>query len=316
MWLFIPMTVAGRTGSVATCRDLHSAQELADWSSASMSQNPDIELCVTSSGKLLRRPASWRGWRTRPWIRLLSGTTWRPSTAGHGVARFISSLADIHASHSVVRANAEEKTTRGTFGRTSAGSSRKLTRSGASSRTSKGISIWEPPTSSRTFKAWATQLKRDCFQRLKSVHPTYGAGSSFWPTPTKSLYCNRTEIELSDAGMRLRNDPSQTGSQIALGNATRQWTQTWLLIRAWNARPKGRPSFRSSRPLHLSLMFGHRSSTGDLTFNPSFSDWIMGWPIGWTEPMRPATEWSAWLLRMRGELSKLPTSIRGGDQVA
>src|SRR5690606_3615428 len=98
-----------------------------------------------------------------------------------------------------------------------------------------------------------------------------------------------------------------------LGNAARQWTLVWLLVRAWNARPAGRPSFLSSRPLHLSLMPGPRSSTGDLTFNPSFSDWIMGWPIGWTDPMRPVTGWSAWLQRMRGELSKLPTLQPAGD---
>ncbi|MGO7986112.1 hypothetical protein [Rhizobium leguminosarum] len=44
-----------------------------------------------------------------------------------------------------------------------------------------------------------------------------------------------------------------------------------------------------------------------LTFNPNFSDWIMGWPIGWTDPMRLVTAWSVWLQRMRGELSKMPT---------
>ncbi|WP_245426310.1 DNA cytosine methyltransferase [Phyllobacterium bourgognense] len=56
-------------------------------------------------------------------------------------------------------------------------------------------------------------------------------------------------------------------------------------------------------PRHLSP----RSSTNDLTFNPNFSDWIMGWPIGWTDPMQPVTGWSAWLQLMRGELSRLPT---------
>lgn len=59
-------------------------------------------------------------------------------------------------------------------------------------------------------------------------------------------------------------------------------------------------------PLHLTLNAGPRSSIGDLTFNPNFSDWIMGWPTGWTDPTRPVTEWSVWLQRMRGELSKMP----------
>ncbi len=40
-----------------------------------------------SNGKPTPQPLSWRGWKTRPWIRLLSGTTLEPSTAAqrHGV---------------------------------------------------------------------------------------------------------------------------------------------------------------------------------------------------------------------------------------
>jgi hypothetical protein len=105
--------------------------------------------------------------------------------------------------------------------------------------------------------------------------------------------------------MKFRNDPTQTGSQIALGKAARLWTMMWFLMKSWNANPKGNAIFLSSRPLHLKLDAGPRSSSGDLIFNPNFSDWIMGWPTGWTDPMQPATEWSAWLRRMRGELLRL-----------
>jgi hypothetical protein len=42
--------------------------------------------------------------------------------------------------------------------------------------------------------------------------------------------------------------------------------------------------FPFSRRLHLTLATGQRYSRGDLTFNPNLSDWMMGWPIGWSEP--------------------------------
>ncbi|WP_342212861.1 hypothetical protein [Rhizobium sp. CFBP 8762] len=106
---------------------------------------------------------------------------------------------------------------------------------------------------------------------------------------------------------RMRDDAAAGGSQFGLGKAARVWTHIWLLMKACGARPTKPFSFQSSRPLHLSLNAGARSSTTDLTFNPNFSDWIMGWPIGWTDPTQPVTEWSLWLRRMRGELSKLPT---------
>ena len=113
-------------------------------------------------------------------------------------------------------------------------------------------------------------------------------------------------MELSRDGLKLRDDPTQSGSQIALGKAARTWTIIWLMMKAFGAKPTKAFSYPHSRPLHISLNAGPRSSIGILTFNPNFSDWIMGWPIGWTDPTRPVTAWSAWLRHMRGELSKLP----------
>jgi hypothetical protein len=80
---------------------------------------PPIELWVTSSGTPIRRPSSWRGWRTRPWIRLLSGTTSRPSMADHGAAAWISSLRGSPASPSRPPARAGAWTTSGGSGRRS-----------------------------------------------------------------------------------------------------------------------------------------------------------------------------------------------------
>ncbi len=42
-----------------------------------------------------------------------------------------------------------------------------------------------------------------------------------------------------------------------------------------------------------------------MTLNPRFTEWLMGWPIGWTEFELAETEWFHWLQRMRGELSRM-----------
>jgi hypothetical protein len=39
-----------------------------------------------------------------------------------------------------------------------------------------------------------------------------------------------------------------------------------------------------------------------ITLNPRFTEWLMGWPVGWTEFELAETEWCLWLQRMRGEL--------------
>ncbi len=42
-----------------------------------------------------------------------------------------------------------------------------------------------------------------------------------------------------------------------------------------------------------------------MTLNPRFTEWLMGWPIGWTEFELAETEWFHWLQLMRGELSRM-----------
>jgi len=42
-----------------------------------------------------------------------------------------------------------------------------------------------------------------------------------------------------------------------------------------------------------------------ITLNPRFTEWLMGWPIGWTQFELAETEWFRWLQRMRGELSRM-----------
>ena len=85
-WLYIPPDALPEPETHA-CSASPSAPARAGSTSGSPSPSPDIVLWVTSSGKPSPQPLSWRGWKTRPWIRLLSGTTLEPSTAARGAAR-------------------------------------------------------------------------------------------------------------------------------------------------------------------------------------------------------------------------------------
>jgi hypothetical protein len=46
-------------------------------------------------------------------------------------------------------------------------------------------------------------------------------------------------------------------------------------------------------------------SSGPRRLNPLFVEWLMGWPLGWTDFGPVGTEWSRWLRLMRSELSRL-----------
>ena len=66
----------------------------------------DTELFAGASGTHTPRPLSWRGWKTRPWIRRLSGLTLPPLTAAPGAKKWIWSLPDTPASRSAPPAHA------------------------------------------------------------------------------------------------------------------------------------------------------------------------------------------------------------------
>jgi hypothetical protein len=291
VWLFIPPK--DMTSFSASAFALVSQDSI----SAFTSQNPDIGLRVMSSETVSLRPLSWHGWRMRPWLLLLSGTISNPSMAALGVAEFISSLPVIPASPSPSRDCERGKKTRVISGQMSRASCARSNPNGAFSRTSQGTSPLACTTSSETFKLWATGLQRASYQRRKLAGRTCAKGSSFWPTPTFKGSGNRACVSLSPAGLQFKTDMNQTGSQIGLRNAAMAWTLLWELMRAAGWEPKVSPSSHRCRVI---LLNGEKHSTGALTLNPAFSDWMMGWPPGWTDPLQPVMGWSRWLQRARG----------------
>ncbi|SHM61476.1 hypothetical protein SAMN05444272_2750 [Roseibium suaedae] len=195
--------------------------------------------------------------------------------------------------------------TRAISGRTSPGSSENAIPNGSSAKTSKDIWTVDLKRSPGTFRQWAIASTRDCSRRLKLARPTSGRGSSFWPTPTISLYCCRTDVLIDQGAFRFRTATDQKGSQHSIGNAARVWSVFWMTAQTMGLKPSQALISRSSHPLHVTLMPGTRTCPGDWTFNPNFSDWLMGWPIGWSDPGQPVTGLSRWLQRMRGEISRL-----------
>lgn len=152
-------------------------------------------------------------------------------------------------------------------------------------------------SSPETFRQWATGLQRASYQRRKSAGRTCASGCSFWPTPTFKSSGNTVTLLPSPAGLKLMKDERQSGKQMGLKNAVYSWTVLWELLMAMGWTPR---SPVSSLPYRVRLRSGETGSLIGQTLNPQFSDWLMGWPPGWTEPLRPVTGWSRWLQHARG----------------
>lgn len=298
LWLFIPLGTLDPETRLEVSR---SARDTAAWSSACTSRNPGFEPFASLSGTPSRRPPSWPGWKTRPWIRRLSGMTLPPSTAGLGVARWISSLRATPASPSAPAGTSADLKTRATSGPTSPASRASASRSGSSSRTSRDTCPWALPTSPESYRTWALRQKRACSRRLRSALGTGAGASSCWPTPTACTNGNHPLVEVGPDGVRFIKDRFQPSLLTA--------ARTWLAIRILQeAGLMTSADCLSSLRVHLSIRLGPECSAPGRTFNPNFSDWMMGWPSGWTDPEAPATEWSHWLQRSRTALSELPST--------
>ena len=146
------------------------------------------ELFVTLSGKATQRPYSWRGWQTRPWMKLLSGVTLQPSTAASGMELWKQFVSAFHVPTSVLQANKKE--------------SRKGRDRGCSlkpaelfakydqgiflSKTSQDSFLTDSCQSySESFPKWGSMRSGECFQQEMWVAPILEkeSSSSRWITP-------------------------------------------------------------------------------------------------------------------------------------
>lgn len=164
--------------------------EASSLDSSSSSETP-TDVSAMSSGKVSPRPPSWSGWKTRPWIERLSGTTSAPSLATSTAARWISSLEGSRASHSAALADAAELMTPAGCGQRSPEPFATYDRASSSWRMCEESSPRRrtSPRSNTSSKTWPTSgsmRNGNCYKRPKSEPPTSVSGGGLlpvWPTP-------------------------------------------------------------------------------------------------------------------------------------
>ena len=345
-----------------------------------------------------------RAWKTKPWMRLLSGLTLKPSMQSRGVDAWISSLRDIRASHFPSPEQNAQKKTRATSGHTYGKSCAQSSQESAFSKTSPTIYDWGSNKSTMTYDQWITALRRVCLQRKKSVRRTSVNGflswrtvkateamggclsyqkfkerldagmplslrdqvKHMWPTVrvSSSNGASQNEINQGNPKRRLENSavmwPTVTATDSSVNKArppekmirkdgrnvlrtpslaetvmqskdfpyTKQDLQAqksgknyktakvnWPtpLSRDWKDTPNMKP--RKTGQIYLSETayncgrqvpaIPNHGDPSQMRLNPLFTEWLMGWPIGWTEFAPVETAWCHWLRHMRLELSLL-----------
>lgn len=283
-------------------------------------------------------PASLsRIWKQDGWIRRLSGLMLEPSTAQAGAAKLIASLPDIPVSRSASRDASEPTKTHGICGHMLPASPVKSNPSGAFSRTSPTIYRWDLNRSAMTWATWVTRLRQACLARKKWVRRTAASGclsSLNWATPNTMDHLPQRSTAamqrlMGKGGQREgRSRPSNLREQILWpspraqepgstssghGNALGETAKAWPtpLSRDWKDTPNDKggrqesvaeAAFHFGRHTHATLPDG---KPFPMSLNPAFTEWLMGWPIGWTESEPAVTGWCRWQQHMLGALSAL-----------
>lgn len=177
MWLYIPREYC------------LSSQESVDLIAQYGLFFQNAELFVTLSGKPTPRPYSWRGWKTRPWMKLLYGVTLQPSTVSASMDAWTQSLAASHARtcQSQEDRKALKKETDRDSSLNTAELFAKLGPDGFSSKTSQDSFLTEQcQPYLKNFPKWGSMRSGELFQQEMWVAPILEKESSSWPTPRKS----------------------------------------------------------------------------------------------------------------------------------
>jgi hypothetical protein len=279
-WLHVPPAALRASSPAEECSTPESA-----WPA-------ELSLWCTSSEGHTPRPSSWPGWRKRPWVALLSGTTSPPSTLERGVAWWISSLAAAPAKtspspESGLALLAHEAAS----GSTNSASLRRQGLLFSSGKTSEEQSGPRSTWLRTTLSASATELRLALSALQMSEPPTTESDSSSWPTPSAKPYgssqngINSTRPSAGTPSLwtTARTWPTPTGrdrsasgsrckGEDTTGNPGTSLTDA--AVRQWPT-PAARDRKGSNGPEHLAKDRGHH-------------DQLPNAVAMWATPMRPS----------------------------
>ena len=256
------------------------------------------------------------------------GMTYKPLTDDHGEALLTSYLEAFRAKTSALpvkeRASTENEAGCGDTWREL---SVMFDRVSCSWKTHQCLFIEDLPESSLTFPKWGMIRDGVLWEQTTPERRTVESESGFWPTPDCQNHRDGTKlrkdnnlatggrhgVSLHHAVMwptpragRPGSRPNGKGGKILqeevqISAGIRNRGQKWTTPTAHNAKEQDSPAEATRETPTLT----HQARGGDKTqpryLNPEWVEWLMGWPIGWTD-LKPLgmVRFQAWL-RSHGE---------------
>jgi len=198
-----------------------------------------------------------------------SGMTCEHSTVGPGAESSMSSAADSHAKTSVQPEKGQVSTANAPdYGAKWPGSLAKFDPDTRSWKTRQCLLLGGLEEFSETFPKWGSMHDGELFRQPTPVLRICGKGSGFWPTPRAS------------DGPKGGNGPNSR--DLSLTQAVKMWPTP-----VSKSRSGGRIGLDGGQRARKMIADNHGEASvkqmigGQL--NPNWVEWLMEWPIGWTD---------------------------------
>ena len=229
------------------------------------------------------------------------GMTFRPLTADRGEALLTSYLAAFPAKTSALpeKARASQASDQ-ECGDTWRGSLARFDPDTSSWKTVQHSLLEDSESSSVTWPRSGMTANGQCWELLTLAHRTSATGSGFWPTPVASDTSSRSKpyaqggTPLSLAvkwptptvcGNYNRKGASATSGD-GLATAVNRWPTPTARMHKGGGNAMTRKDGKSRSDM---LDWAVEYQTG-MRLNPTWVEWLMGWPLGWTDLKPLATD--------------------------
>lgn len=293
------------------------------WALSSDSALEAAESSLTWRGKPTPAKSWYRAWKKATWMQRLFGRMSLPSMDARFADWWTLSLAGSRVRTSPSPENAPGSPEHeAASGSSTFELSPRFSLDWSSLKTSRHSARAGSKSSSPTLPRSGTMRSGVLSERPMLAQHITGTASSFWPTITvtdasrgqqkreyKATATHHAGTTLTDAAVRLWPTPDasvSTGySQSASSGASIRYSLAGKVTKqcptttAHDAKDTGAPTeFERNSPgltatglLHRTQTSGEPLSPRDRTLNPRFVEWLMGWPIGWTDCDSQVTEW-------------------------
>jgi len=223
-------------------KQLHTSVFVPDTEALSLDSNESSQLCAQSLF-VRSKPSPARTWLLKwkrdSWAALLFGRILKPSHGQTFTERWTSSLEVTPASPSPQQVSEQERKTQDTSGHLFQPELLQCDQVPVSLKTSRDISRWGCPTSSKTWQDWVTERRGAYSARLKSAHRTSGSGSSSWPTVTAFDFNNTPLNRIDGTGRTYKSNLKEAVHQNWPTAASRDWKGCYTTLQRKDGKMRG-----------------------------------------------------------------------------